>query len=170
MCSLSKADHDSVSVRKPKRVVLRFGLRTLLLTLLAVGIWVGFKSNHARKQKDAVDAIQSLGGSVVYYYQQIAPVSAGGGFTTAKPPGPTWLRRILGDEYFVKVYSANLGGRDVCDQHLELLKAMPTIKRVFLLPDDAGELHVIHHIFCDSKAAWDEIGDAGRRHREAFSA
>ncbi|MHA7817838.1 MAG: GFA family protein [Pseudohaliea sp.] len=29
-------------------------------------------------------------------------------------------------------------------------------------------LKVIHHIWVDSKASWDEIGDAGRQHPEAF--
>jgi len=34
---------------------------------------------------------------------------------------------------------------------------------------DGGEsLTVKHHIWVDSKAAWDEIGDSGRRHPEAF--
>ncbi|MDJ0760956.1 MAG: GFA family protein [Woeseiaceae bacterium] len=37
-----------------------------------------------------------------------------------------------------------------------------------LLPDSAKGLKVIHHIYVDSKAAWDEIGDAGKQHREAF--
>jgi hypothetical protein len=30
------------------------------------------------------------------------------------------------------------------------------------------KLRVIHHIWVDSKAAWDEIGDSGRQHREAY--
>jgi len=30
-------------------------------------------------------------------------------------------------------------------------------------------LRVTHHIWVESKAVWDEIGDSGKRHREAFS-
>lgn len=34
---------------------------------------------------------------------------------------------------------------------------------------EGGEsLRVIHHIWVDSKAVWDEIGDAGRQHLKAF--
>lgn len=34
---------------------------------------------------------------------------------------------------------------------------------------EGGEsLKVIHHIWVDSKAAWDEIGDAGQQHLKAF--
>jgi hypothetical protein len=29
-------------------------------------------------------------------------------------------------------------------------------------------LRVIHHIWVGSKAAWDEIGDAGQQHTEEF--
>lgn len=29
-------------------------------------------------------------------------------------------------------------------------------------------LRVVHHIWVGSKAAWDEIGDAGQQHTEAF--
>ena len=38
-----------------------------------------------------------------------------------------------------------------------------------LLPNDAADLRVIHHIFVDSKAKWDEIGDAGKQHGEVFT-
>lgn len=37
-----------------------------------------------------------------------------------------------------------------------------------LLLDDNEELKVIHHIWVDSKASWDEIGDNGKQHPEAF--
>lgn len=37
-----------------------------------------------------------------------------------------------------------------------------------LLSDGGESLEVIHHIWVDSKAAWDEIGDSGQQHREAF--
>ena len=37
-----------------------------------------------------------------------------------------------------------------------------------LLPDDGAALRVAAHIFVDSRAAWDEIGDDGVRHPEAF--
>ena len=38
-----------------------------------------------------------------------------------------------------------------------------------LLDGDAG-LEVIHHIWVDSKAGWDVIGDEGKRHLQAFRA
>lgn len=45
-------------------------------------------------------------------------------------------------------------------------------KRMFvpagLFTQGDEQLKVRHHIWVDSKAVWDEIGDAGRQHSEAF--
>jgi hypothetical protein len=38
-----------------------------------------------------------------------------------------------------------------------------------LISEGGEKLRVAHHIWIDSKAAWDEIGDHGKRHREAFT-
>jgi len=37
-----------------------------------------------------------------------------------------------------------------------------------LMLEGVGSLSVIHHIWVDSKASWDEIGDQGRQHPQAF--
>ncbi len=37
-----------------------------------------------------------------------------------------------------------------------------------LISEGGENLEVRHHIWVDSKACWDEIGDAGRQHQEAF--
>lgn len=37
-----------------------------------------------------------------------------------------------------------------------------------LISEGGDALRVAHHIWVDSKAAWDEIGDSGKRHPEAF--
>jgi hypothetical protein len=36
------------------------------------------------------------------------------------------------------------------------------------ITEGGDELRVIHHIWVDSKAAWDVIGDAGKQHTEGF--
>ncbi len=37
-----------------------------------------------------------------------------------------------------------------------------------LVSEGAEDLRVIHHIWVDSKANWDEIGDSGQQHKKAF--
>ena len=39
-----------------------------------------------------------------------------------------------------------------------------------LISEGGENLRVAHHIWVGSKAAWVEIGDAGKQHREAFEA
>ena len=39
-----------------------------------------------------------------------------------------------------------------------------------LISDGGDTLRVIHHIWVGSKAGWDEIGDSGKQHAEAFGA
>ena len=38
-----------------------------------------------------------------------------------------------------------------------------------LITDGDEKLRVAHHIYVDSRAAWDEIGDAGKQHVDAFT-
>ena len=37
-----------------------------------------------------------------------------------------------------------------------------------LIGEGGESLEVIHHIWVDSRAPWDEIGDSGKQHRGAF--
>jgi hypothetical protein len=37
-----------------------------------------------------------------------------------------------------------------------------------LISEGGESLKVVHHIWVDSRAPWDVIGDTGRQHREAF--
>jgi hypothetical protein len=39
-----------------------------------------------------------------------------------------------------------------------------------LISEGGRGLRVAHHIWVGSRATWDEIGDAGKQHREAFEA
>jgi len=85
-------DHPNPS--KPRRRWFQFSLRTLLVLLTVLCVWLGVTVNRARKQREAVAAIEALGGYVRYEYQY------GSG---QEPPGPKWLRELIGEEYFVSV-------------------------------------------------------------------
>jgi hypothetical protein len=37
-----------------------------------------------------------------------------------------------------------------------------------VIAEGGEKLKVAHHIWVGSKAVWDEIGDAGKQHREGF--
>jgi len=80
----------------------RFSLRTLLLLITALCVWLGIQVNAARRQREAVAAILKAGGEVWFdYHSTPDPAVPGSTFNrNASPPGPAWLRRILGEDYF----------------------------------------------------------------------
>jgi hypothetical protein len=93
------------TVKSPRRHWHQFTLRTLLIfvTLAGCGFgWLGFKIREARQEAAAVAAIEKAGGFVFYSFQWepfnfiYAPDAA--------PPGPKWLRAILGDHFFTSVW------------------------------------------------------------------
>ena len=82
--------------RKPRLRWYQFTLRSLFIVmfLACIGMsWVSVKMQQARKQKEAVDEIKNLGGTVVYDYQVDA---AGKLIKGAQPLSPKWLRNLLG--------------------------------------------------------------------------
>ena len=66
--------------------------------------WLARKIEQKRKERDAVEAIVKLGGSVTYDYEKVRG---------AKPPGPDWLRKFLGENFFSEVEGVTISGNAV---------------------------------------------------------
>ena len=75
--------------------------------------------------------------------------------STWKKPDADW------QTWFCRVCGSGLPGKN--DENRMFVPAG-------LISDGGDALKVAHHIWVDSKAEWDEIGDAGKLHPEAFSA
>ena len=73
--------------------------------------------------------------------------------STWKKPGHDW------QAWFCQVCGSTLPGAND-----ELRMFVPA----GLIGDGGEDLRVAHHIWVDSRAAWDEIGDDGKQHPEAF--
>jgi hypothetical protein len=107
-------------VHKPRARWKTISLRGLLLLVLGIAVWLGWIVNKARRQREAVAALQKFGGFVHYDWEFIdGPVKvpqgnllwmpSWGKFTsTRKPWAPDWLRRALGDEYFQSIAHVSL--------------------------------------------------------------
>jgi hypothetical protein len=94
---------------------LRIGLRGLMLAILVIGLWLGYRVNMAGKQLRAVAAVKAAGGRVRYADEFVmGPVNVPPGNAIWKPSwgtltpskGPSTaerLRRWIGDEYFREI-------------------------------------------------------------------
>jgi hypothetical protein len=77
------------------------------MVLASVGMsWIGVRMQRARMQRAVVDAIEREGGCVEYDYEVDAPGSMK--ILGAQPPGPAWLRGLLGIDFFADVVSVDL--------------------------------------------------------------
>ena len=143
---------------KPKRRWFRFRLRTLLVVMTALCVWLGFKVNAARRQKEAVTAILKAGGTVSFDYQMVQP---GPGNPTdfaidsnALPSGPTWLRNVLGVDFFSNVISVSLTDRVIEESELAKIIQLPELRELNLrltkvIPNGSGQ----QRLFRDSDIA-----------------
>ena len=127
---------------KPKHRRLRYSLRTMLVVVLVLSVWLGWMANRAAKQRRAVDEIRELGGQVYYDYERDEN-DAEIRIPRPVPPGPAWLRKLVGTDWLADVIVVRL--RDVTDKELALLEDLPGLKRLFIRGrnvTDAGLAHL----------------------------
>ena len=89
-----------------RRRWLRISTRTLLLIVLVLCAWLAYVSNRARKQEELVRRLVHEGRGVVGYHHQID--ANGKGIPDAPLPGPAWLRRLIGDHAFLRLWFVGL--------------------------------------------------------------
>ncbi len=169
--SLSKI----VATLKPRRRWFQYSLRTLLLLVTALAVWLGFYVHRANKQREAVAAIQRLGGWLRYDYQIV-----GGKFDPkAESPIPVWLLKALGEVFFHDVVEVNLVYNDdgprrlenanLSDESLYHLPNLPGVRALLLRDAQAtdeglecvGQLKRLERLL-----VWDasEVSDFGIRY------
>ena len=101
-------------VRRIRRVSLRF----LLLSVLLIGIWFGWIANRAHEQKNAVDAIERLGGKVWF-----------DGRDKGIPP---WIRSNLGDEFFKTAIGVDVSFLQLKESDLDAVVVLKSLRSLSL--------------------------------------
>ncbi len=128
--------------RAHKRRCFQFSVRMLLLFVLLVSIglsWYAVRVQQARKQKEAVEAIRGLGGIVRYDYE-VTPDHG------PRPRRPTWLRRLLGDDFLEDVRDVEFPrGQMITEAELTTIRGLTQLQ--WLCPDgtkvtDAGLVQI----------------------------
>lgn len=122
---------------------LQFRLRTLLIVVLLLSLplsWFGTRLARAGKQREAVVAIKRLGGSVVYDWEDASSSSA------AKPPS-SWLRTLLGDDFFDTIVRVEFWDPCVTNadlKHVDVLTELQTLVLFSTHVTDSGLVHLEH--------------------------
>lgn len=134
---------------KPKLRWFQDGLRTLLVlvTLCAFACsWLGVKLQQAKRQREAVTAIEKVGGSVVYEYQFDASGGPFDGYRVHEPLGPKWLRNVLGVDFFNSVLRVYFLNSNVTDAGLKPVRELTQVQVIhfsFTQVTDAGLEHLL---------------------------
>jgi hypothetical protein len=81
--------------------------------------------HRAERQRRAVAAIEASGGGVRYEYEDVLPGSV------AEFPGPDWLSRLLGVDYFDDVTYAYLGA-EAGNAELAEVSALTRLRELWL--------------------------------------
>jgi hypothetical protein len=126
---------------KRNRRWFQFSLRTLLIFTMICAVacgWLGKKIERKRKELDAAEAILRSGGSVWYDYQME--------HGNEKPPGPDWLRGLLGENFFSEVENVQFGspGTTVSDDAMAKLKELVELKTLYLANTKFSEASLVN--------------------------
>jgi hypothetical protein len=152
---------------RPLRRYVRISLRTLFVLTTVCALGLGYLSKCARDQRAAVQRIHELGGSVSYDFQYADGEANGKLLKNPQPPGWSWLRRLIGPEYFQDVVRASLDKKQVNDDDLRLIGKLTRLNTLGLNHtgvSDAGLKHLDElKRLCSLGLAETQITGAGLR-------
>lgn len=110
---------------KTRRRNLSISLRIIFVLMTTFAVWLGVIVKRAREQREAVKAIEALGGQVRYdwHYDSFRARRDGVSFNSPlsksmqAPNGPQWLRQIFGDDFFQHVRAVQIPRAHSIDEY-----------------------------------------------------
>ncbi len=91
-------------IPKTRRRWLRFSLRSLLVLMAVIGVWLGFEKSRVLKQAQVAAKVRALGGDVFSGYR-FDPSGKPKEFS--KRTVPPWITNFIGEDYFVTIVTVN---------------------------------------------------------------
>ena len=126
--------NESPASRYPKLIKrrwLQFSLRTLLLLIAVITVWLGLVYLPAKRADLATKDLERLGVEVYYDYQ-LVPGTVNHSYSHLVPkPGPAFLRNILGDVFFQHADWLMLGHKPLKADDLKLIEQIPTLRMIY---------------------------------------
>jgi hypothetical protein len=125
---------------KRRRRWFQFSLRSLLIitALVAISCGVlGSKIERKRREREAVKAIEMRAGYVAYDFE-VAGLK--------EPFGPSWLRELLGENFFSEITLAQLNnvGDDEIAEYADTIKGFPKLKELRLCAPGLSDSGLIY--------------------------
>jgi hypothetical protein len=116
-------------LKSSQRLRSGFAVQALLMALSLP--WAGIslfahRADQAFRQRHAVAVIRAGGGSVLYDFE----TKVGKAHPTPHPPGPAWLRNVLGIDYLARVEIVTWTIAD--DKSLSVIDDLPALKSLGL--------------------------------------
>ena len=111
---------------RTKRRLLQYSLRTFLILLTAMCLWLGSKTERVRMQRRTVRLVKQMGGETAFDYEYNEDPFA----PPKSPPGPAPLRMVLGDDYFAELVSVRV--EKIADIDVPHVTAPPTLRHLSL--------------------------------------
>jgi hypothetical protein len=106
-----------------------------------MGAVLAWKANQISEQRRIIATIKDIGGLVYYTHEN--PVLYMKNGKPDDPPGPAWIRRILGDDFFAEVEEVSLqpAWESTTNETVALVAQLPTVRWVQInssVVDDNG--------------------------------
>lgn len=126
------------------RTIRRFTLRTLLVAVTILCVWMGWKVQRAKKQREAIATIRNAVSPAyvpmlnIYYDWQERPgrviipstKTDAEVVVTSSHLLPDWFRNALGEEYFQEVVAVEIPEADDPTEIVRALAKLPELKYV----------------------------------------
>jgi Leucine-rich repeat (LRR) protein len=113
----------------PRRHRLRLSLRTFFVLVTIVCLLLGLKILPAVRQREAVETIRKAGGGLAYDYQHVRG-SMRLNAPSGEPPGPPWLRKLIGIDLFANVVRVDC--QDTAFEDIDAIENLPQLEHLNL--------------------------------------
>jgi len=130
---------------KPKLRWYQFSLRRLLVcgAILGIGVgWLAVKLRQAEKRRQAVAAIENLGGHVLYDFEYPRPVMQKRRPEAVRPE--SYQRGMSNVDFHSDVVFISWNRPDIGDDEIEYLRVLPRLREANLANTQVTDAGLVH--------------------------